>query len=122
MSIKAMYMVPSVLPSCLQIADNASSEDYVKYILPSLKPVMKMMEPDQILLIFMQRMDLLLEKTPSEDIKSDVLPMVYRALGSNVSQIQELCLSITPNFAGKILVHIHSCINTIFICIFPRIA
>ena len=58
------------------------------------------MEPIQILLVFMQRMDLLLEKTPSEDIKTDVLPMVYRALGSNVSQIQELCLSIIPIFAG----------------------
>ena len=79
---------------------SASKEDYVKHILPSLKPVMKMMEPIQILLVFMQRMDLMLEKTPSEDIKSDVLPMVYRALGSNVSQIQELCLSIIQNFAG----------------------
>ena len=49
----------------------------------------------------MQRMDLLLEKTPPEDVKTDVLPMVYRALGSNVSQIQELCLSIIPSFAGK---------------------
>ena len=46
-------------------------------------------------------MDLLLEKTPPEDVKTDVLPMVYRALGSNVSQIQELCLSIIPSFAGK---------------------
>ena len=94
-------MVPFVLPSSLQIADTASREDYARHILPSLKPVMKMMEPIQILLIFMQRMDLLLEKTPPEDIKSDVLPMVYRALGSNVSQIQELCLSIIPNFAGE---------------------
>ena len=50
----------------------------------------------------MQRMDLLLEKTPPEDVKTDVLPMVYRALGSNVSQIQELCLSIIPSFAGRI--------------------
>jgi len=93
-------MVPFVLPSSLQIADQASKQDYIKHLLPSLKPVMKMMEPIQILLIFMQRMDLLLEKTPPDDIKSDVLPMVYRALGSNVSQIQELCLSIIPNFAG----------------------
>ena len=66
-------MVPFVLPSSLQIADSASNQDYIRYILPSLKPVMKMMEPIQILLIFMQRMDLLLDKTPPEDIRSDVL-------------------------------------------------
>jgi len=59
-----------------------------------------LMEPIQILLIFMQRMELLLEKTPPEDVRSDVLPMVYRALESGVSQIQELCLSIIPSFAG----------------------
>ena len=50
---------------------------------------------------FDQKMDLLLEKTPPEDVRSDVLPMVYRALESGVSQIQELCLSIIPSFAGK---------------------
>ena len=46
-------------------------------------------------------MELLLEKTPPEDVRSDVLPMVYRALESGVSQIQELCLSIIPSFAGR---------------------
>jgi SCY1-like protein 2 len=42
---------------------------------------MKIMDPIQVLLIFMQSMDLLLAKTPPEDVKSDVLPMLYRALG-----------------------------------------
>ena len=41
-------MVPFVLPSSLQIADQASKEDFVKHILPSLKPVMKIMEPIQV--------------------------------------------------------------------------
>ena len=59
-----------------------------------------MAEFPQILLIFMQRMELLLDRTPPDDVKSDVLPMVYRALESNVCQIQELCLSIIPSFAG----------------------
>ena len=45
---------------------------------------MKMMEPIQVLLIFMQSMDLLLAKTPPEDVKSDVLPMLYRALGKSI--------------------------------------
>ena len=54
----------------------------------------------QVLLIFMQRMELLLSKTPPGDVKSDVLPMIYRALESDAAQIQELCLSILPGFAG----------------------
>lgn len=32
----------------------------------------------QVLLIFMQRMDMLLSKTPPTDVKNDVLPMIYR--------------------------------------------
>ena len=40
-------MVPFVLPSSLQIAEQASKDDYVQHILPSLKPVMKMLEPIQ---------------------------------------------------------------------------
>ena len=55
----------------------------------------------QILLIFMQRMEMLLSKTPAADVKSDVLPMIYRALESDTAQIQELCLSIIPGFAGN---------------------
>ena len=51
----------------------------------------------------MQRMDMLLSKTPPADVKSDVLPMIYRALESDTAQIQELCLSIIPGFAGNIL-------------------
>jgi len=95
-------MVPFVLPSALQIAEEATERDYVEHILPHLKPVMKITDPIQVLLIFMQRMDLLLVKTPPADVKTDVLPMVYRALESDASQIQELCLAIIPNFAGTL--------------------
>lgn len=45
----------------------------------------------QILLIFLQKMDLLLTKTPAEDIKNSVLPMVYRALEAPSVQIQVTC-------------------------------
>ena len=58
----------------------------------------------QVLLIFMQRMEMLLSKTPPSDVKSDVLPMVYRALESDTAQIQELCLSMVPAFAGMYLI------------------
>jgi len=50
----------------------------------------------------MQKMELLLKLTPAEEIKCDVLPMLYRALESEAQQIQELCLSVLPTFAGLI--------------------
>lgn len=95
-------MVPFVLPNVLLIAEKCTPKDFSKHILPSLKPVMKITDPIQILLIFMQKMELLLKLTSAEDVKSDVLPMLYRALESDAQQIQELCLSVLPTFASLI--------------------
>lgn len=95
-------MVPFVLPNVLIIAENSTKEEFVKHILPALKPVMQIQEPIQILLIFMQKMELLLKYTPPNEIKSDVLPMLYRALESDAQQIQELCLFVIPTFASLI--------------------
>lgn len=51
----------------------------------------------------MQKMELLLQKTPADDVKSDVLPMVLRALDPESSaQIQELCLARVPDFAALV--------------------
>lgn len=95
-------MIPFVLPNVLLIAENCTNQDYTKYVLSHLKPVMKIQEPIQILLIFMQKMELLLKLTPPEDVKTDVLPMLYRALESDAQQIQELCLSVLPTFASLV--------------------
>ncbi|XP_076860824.1 SCY1-like protein 2 [Brachyhypopomus gauderio] len=95
-------MVPFVLPNVLLIAEECTKEEYQRLILPDLTPVFKQHEPIQIQLIFLQKMDLLLTKTPPEDIKNSVLPMVYRAVEAPSIQIQELCLNIIPTFANLI--------------------
>ncbi|KAL0963033.1 hypothetical protein UPYG_G00348740 [Umbra pygmaea] len=95
-------MVPFVLPNVLLIAEECTKEEYIRLILPDLTPVFRQQEPVQILLIFLQKMDLLLTKTPADDIKNSVLPMVYRALEAPSIQIQELCLNIIPTFANLI--------------------
>ncbi|XP_053717705.1 SCY1-like protein 2 isoform X1 [Synchiropus splendidus] len=99
-------MVPFVLPNVLLIAEECTKEEYIRLVLPDLTPVFKQQEPIQasnmILLIFLQKMDLLLTKTPAEDIKNSVLPMVYRALEAPSVQIQELCLNIIPTFTNLI--------------------
>ncbi len=41
-------MVPFVLPVVLQIAEEASTSDFVQYVLPDLRPVMKMTDPIQV--------------------------------------------------------------------------
>ncbi|KAF4114512.1 hypothetical protein G5714_004735 [Onychostoma macrolepis] len=80
--------------------DNLQKSQFYKglpKVLPKLPKASNM-----ILLIFLQKMDLLLTKTPPEDIKNSVLPMVYRAVEAPSIQIQELCLNIIPTFANLI--------------------
>ncbi|XP_077517976.1 SCY1-like protein 2 isoform X1 [Amblyomma americanum] len=95
-------MVPFVLPSVLLIAEQATKEEFCSVILPDLIPIFRLREPVQILLIFMQKMELLLTKCPPDDIKNHVLPMIYGSLESDAQQIQELCLNIIPDFAHLI--------------------
>ncbi|KAJ6636894.1 hypothetical protein lerEdw1_013922 [Lerista edwardsae] len=94
-------MVPFVLPNVLLIAEECTKEEYIRLILPDLSPVFKQQEPIQILLIFLQKMDLLLTKTPPDEIKNSVLPMVYRALEAPSTQIQVRVNSLVC--LGKIL-------------------
>ncbi|CAH1173537.1 unnamed protein product [Phaedon cochleariae] len=93
-------MVPFILPSIFDIAQECTKEEFCTYVLPHIKPLMRLMEPIQILLIMLQRMELLLNLTPAADIQQHVLPMLYRGLDSDTPQIHELCLSVLPTFAG----------------------
>lgn len=108
-------MIPFVLPSILDIAQHCDQKEYVNRVLPHLKPVMKLMEPIQILLIFLQRMELLLKLTPANDVQQHVLPMLYRGLDADTPQIHELCLSVLPTFAN-LLDH-----GNVKNCVLPRV-
>ncbi|CAF0785506.1 unnamed protein product [Rotaria sordida] len=105
-------MVPFALPNMFLIAEKASNDEYRKYIFPKLKQVFKIQKPPQgsgtsgcimqTLLILMRNMKLMLTKTPPEDIKQYILPVVYNALDAESPQVQELCLAIIPSFAHLI--------------------
>ncbi|XP_071104426.1 SCY1-like protein 2 isoform X3 [Haliotis cracherodii] len=102
-------MVPFVLPTILLVAEQSTEREYVNLILPELIPLFKIHDPVQrpqstytVSLIFLQNMNLLLGKTPQQDIKTQILPMIYRALEVDNPQIQELCLNIVPTFAEMI--------------------
>lgn len=94
-------MIPFVLPNYFLIAEECTKDEY-RQLHVSLKPVLKMQEPIQILLILIQNIELLLKLTPTEDLQSDVLPMLYRALETDTQQIQEMCLSILPAYAANV--------------------
>ena len=95
-------MIPFVLPNIFFIADLAENDEFVKYILPKLKPIFQLLKPVQILIIMLKNMSLLLSKTPSSDIKEHILPMVCRSLDAESVEVVELCLSTLPTFSSLI--------------------
>lgn len=50
----------------------------------------------------MQQVNLLLKLCPADVIKSDIVPMLTRALESGWEQLQELCLTALPNIVTMI--------------------
>ncbi|KAL9955264.1 hypothetical protein ACROYT_G036562 [Oculina patagonica] len=95
-------MIPFVLPNVLLIAEDCTAQEYCDLILPELKPVFKLRDPIQIVIIFLQKMDILLAKTPKDDVRDHVLPMVCKALETPAEQLQEMVLSIIPSFSNMI--------------------
>lgn len=96
-------MIPFVLPNVLLIVQNsATPEEYTNDIQRHLLPVMKIPNPIQILLIFMQNIELLIKLSTTEIIKNDILGLVNRSLESEIKEIQELGLAIVPTIATHI--------------------
>ncbi|KAI4489498.1 hypothetical protein M0802_011033 [Mischocyttarus mexicanus] len=95
-------MIPFVLPSILQVMESCEVEEFREHILPNLKPVLALEDPPQISLVLMQQVNLLLKLCPADVIKSDIVPMLTRALESGWEQLQELCLTALPNIVNMI--------------------
>ncbi|XP_008548320.1 SCY1-like protein 2 [Microplitis demolitor] len=95
-------MIPFVLPNILQVLEECTVDEFTEHILPNIKPVLAMEDPPQISLVIIQRIDILLKLCSASVIKSDIVPMLTRALDSPMEQLQELCLAALPSIATLI--------------------
>nr|XP_034191914.1 SCY1-like protein 2 [Osmia lignaria] len=95
-------MIPFVLPSIIYAMEKSSVEEFRECILPNIKHVLTLDDPPQISLVLMQHVDLLLKLCTAEVIKTDIVPMLLRALESEWEQLQELCLSALPEIITMI--------------------
>lgn len=96
-------MIPFVLPNVILIVQNSATPiEYKNDIQRHLLPIMKITNPIQILLIFMQNIELLIKLSAPQIIKTDLLELTNRALECDVKEIQELGLAIAPTIASHI--------------------
>ncbi|XP_050401099.1 SCY1-like protein 2 [Patella vulgata] len=81
------------LPAMLTMIDFAPRDDYVDIILPEFRSIMSSSKPVQATVYILNKLDVILAKTPLEEIKSEVLPLVFNTLDSSSLQAQEAALS-----------------------------
>ncbi|KAK0098171.1 hypothetical protein PV326_010748 [Microctonus aethiopoides] len=95
-------MIPFVLPSILQVLEACTTDEFTENILPNIRPIFAMEEPPQISFVLLQRINSLLKLCSADVIKTDIIPMLTRALDSQTEQHQELCLAALPSIATLI--------------------
>ncbi|CAM1318602.1 Uncharacterised protein g6973 [Pycnogonum litorale] len=90
--LKQELQSPEVLAAALQpllyMVDASTSEEYQEMILPSFRSVFGMPKSVQATVALLENLDIVMKKTPKNDIKSDVLPMLYNAFDSSTPQVQ----------------------------------
>ncbi|KAI6205397.1 Protein kinase domain-containing protein [Aphelenchoides besseyi] len=83
-----LELVPFLLPSVFYISEKVDNDDFAKVIFPRISPLFKVQQPYQIILMLLQKMTLLLEKSPKSEIRDHVLPMVFNAICNENPRIQ----------------------------------
>ncbi|KAJ3103896.1 hypothetical protein HDU96_009118 [Phlyctochytrium bullatum] len=101
--LKDPALSPFVLPNVFWISEKVTDADFNSIILPALKPIFKMTDPPQAVLLLLSRIDILMSKSSSSDVfKQDVMPLIYSALENPVTQVQEQAVKMVPTIVGKL--------------------
>ncbi|XP_024936571.1 SCY1-like protein 2 isoform X2 [Cephus cinctus] len=94
---KSQEAFVAVLQPMLYIIQDSTVEEYEKVILPSFKAVLSTPKSIQATVILLENLHLILEKTPRDDIRSEVLPVLYSAFESSTIQVQTAALVAVSN-------------------------
>lgn len=85
-------MLSAVLQPVLYLIQESMIEEYETLILPSFRTVFTFPKSVQATIILLENLHIILEKTPRDEIRSEVLPMLYSAFDSTTVQVQvSLC-------------------------------
>ncbi|XP_071151108.1 SCY1-like protein 2 isoform X1 [Mytilus edulis] len=85
--------VTSALIPFIAMIDNASKDEYCGHILTVFRDVINMPKPVQATVNILNRLDIILNKSPIEEIRSEIIPLVFNCLESTSIQAQEAALN-----------------------------
>jgi len=100
--MKDTQLLPYLLPNIFAIANIISANQFASLVLPKLKPLFALKDPPQCMLTLLDNLTMLQEKTEKKIFQSEVLPLVYHALESEHSIVQERALKAVPDLCETI--------------------
>ncbi|CEP10781.1 hypothetical protein [Parasitella parasitica] len=100
--LKDHQLLPYTIPNIFIITQKLSPEEFCDFVLPSLKPVFNIRDPPQNMIVLLEKLDILQQKTPREVFRDEVMPLVYAALETPTAPVQEKALRIVPSLAESL--------------------
>ncbi|XP_074643390.1 SCY1-like protein 2 [Tubulanus polymorphus] len=91
--MRSNELLVHIFPTIIALIENATMDEYKNTIFPGVKKVFCAPKPVQATVVLLEHLDVILAKTPKEDVKTEVLPLVFNMLDSNSSQGQEAALN-----------------------------
>ncbi|CAG5114716.1 unnamed protein product, partial [Candidula unifasciata] len=80
------------LPTLITIIDYATRADYVDIIMAEFRAILANTKPVQATVYILNKLDIILTKSPLDETKGEVLPFVFNTLDSSSLQAQEAAL------------------------------
>ncbi|KAI9266814.1 kinase-like domain-containing protein [Phascolomyces articulosus] len=113
--LKNHQLLPYTIPNVFAIVEQLNQREFCELVLPSLKPVFQVRDPPQNMIVLLEKLDTLQQKTPRETFRDDIMPLVYAALEAPTPLVQEKALRIVPSLAESLDY------TTVKNAVFPRV-
>ncbi|XP_023311083.1 SCY1-like protein 2 [Anoplophora glabripennis] len=95
--MRTQEVLAAVLQPVLYLIQESTIEEYESIILPSFRSVFSAPKTVQATVTLLENLHIILEKTPRDDIRTEVLPMLYNAFESTTIQVQSAALVAVTN-------------------------
>ncbi|KAJ8924777.1 hypothetical protein NQ315_000930 [Exocentrus adspersus] len=95
--MRTQEVLAAVLQPVLYLIQESTIEEYESIILPSFRSVFSAPKSIQATVTLLENLHIILEKTPRDDIRTEVLPMLYNAFESTTIQVQSAALVAVTN-------------------------
>nr|XP_045613472.1 uncharacterized protein LOC123767662 isoform X2 [Procambarus clarkii] len=97
--MRTQEVLAAVLQPILQLISDVSTDEYENIVLPHFRVVFNLPKSIQASVTLLENIHIILDKTPQEDIATDILPIIYSGLEASTVQVQVAAVVAATNAA-----------------------